>query len=360
MRIALLGDIAFFGRFSLTNNNNLKEYFKEVSEVLKNYDLVIGNLETPFVKSDKPFGYKSAHIKSDPINIKLLKYLSVHIVNLSNNHIYDFGKENYDYTKSILSKNNIEYFGIENKELIFKKNNNTISLNGYCCYSTNPLGIFKEKKRGINELHFPTVEKKLRVNSSKEMFNILSFHCGQEHVNYPNYDHIKMARKLTEIGPYVFYGHHPHVLQGIEKVKDSLLAYSLGNFCFDDVYTEKSNKPLIKQSDNNKESIILELEIEDNKLISHKVIPIYLGDKQMKVGNSQIQSKLSLYSDKLAATKEEYKQYREKLINNYIVSRKNMRNLKWYLKRLNYKSFFILKAARKNAIKYNNSLKKFL
>lgn len=27
-------------------------------------------------------------------------------------------------------------------------------------------------------------------------------------------------------------GHHPHVLQGIEKYKDKYIAYSLGNFCF--------------------------------------------------------------------------------------------------------------------------------
>ena len=40
--------------------------------------------------------------------------------------------------------------------------------------------------------------------------------------------------------------HHPHVAQGIEMHKSSLIAYSLGNFCFDDVYTSVSKAPLVK------------------------------------------------------------------------------------------------------------------
>ena len=39
-------------------------------------------------------------------------------------------------------------------------------------------------------------------------------------------------------------GHHPHVLQGIEKYKDGLILYSLGNFVFDQ-FGEDENESIM-------------------------------------------------------------------------------------------------------------------
>lgn len=248
MKIALLGDIAFYGKYS-TANRNIYEYFSDVANILKEFDHVIGNLETPLIKSNfSPYGSKSAHIFSEEENVQLLKYLNIDIVNLANNHIFDYGILGYVNTKRILDANNISYFGIDNKQLKIEGYDSKIALCGYCCYSTNSLGYYDKKKQiGVNILDAFSVEEALIENYNQGYMNITSFHVGQEHINYPNYDHIEMARKLAQKVPYVYYGHHPHVIQGIEEIENSLLAYSLGNFCFDDVYTSKSYKPLIKQ-----------------------------------------------------------------------------------------------------------------
>jgi len=358
MKIALLGDIAFFGKFSISNNSSLKNYFKQASELLSMYDLVVGNLETPFVQNSKPYGYKSAYIKSNPENIELLKFLNVGMVNLSNNHMYDFGSRGYDLTIKQLKENNIKYFGIEEQQLIYEFQENRIAFNGYCCYSTNPLGIHTRRQKGINELNYDHVLGHLEKNVEKDLFNIMSFHIGQEHVNLPNYDHIKFGRSLAERGhPFLFYGHHPHVAQGVEKVKGSLLAYSLGNFCFDDVYTPKSKEPLVKQSKNNKESFILEVILEDNLIKSHKIIPIYMADHEMEIGNEEIRKKIDDYSSDLKLPIEEFNKKRTTILNQYISSRKKRRDLKWYLKRLNHRSFFQILSSRSNAKKYHERFK---
>lgn len=361
MKIALLGDIAFFGRFSLENNEHLHQYFEEVAQKLRSYDLVIGNLETPFAEPHhRTFGYKSAYIKSSPVNVELLKYLNIDVVNLANNHIYDYGQKSYQFTKLILKEHGIKYFGIENQELLVETNDNTIALNGYCCYSTNPLGIDSKNREGINALSFPALTKKITHNSSQGYFNIFSVHCGQEHVNYPNYDHIELARELAKIGPYVFYGHHPHVLQGIEKMNESLLAYSLGNFCFDDVYTSKSKDPLIKQSQNNKESVILELTVEKNKLVGHNIVPITIGENSLQIGDEEILDKMDEYSAMLKTEKESYIHNRNSLLGRYLASRKKLRNLNWYLQRLNYRSAGLILFARRNAKEYRKNISSYL
>lgn len=356
MKIALLGDTALFGKYT-TENNKVFEYFREVRERLKEYDVVIANLETPFNTKSKPTGYKSAYISSDPKNVEILKYLGISIVNLANNHIFDYGIDVYTLTKKVLEDNQIDYFGVEGKNMIIEQENNRIYINGFCCYSTNPLGL---GRKGINALNYQIVGNILTENQKLGNNTILSIHAGQEHINYPNYDHILFARKLSEITPYVYYGHHPHVLQGMESYQNSLLAYSLGNFCFDDLYTGKSKRPLVRQSENNKSSIILELKYVNNQLVRHEAIPIYSGEDRMEIGHYNILDGLKDYSSRLLLEAKDYVSKRNEVLSSIHRKRTLQRDFMWYLKRINMRTFFLIKDILANRRKYNLRFKKYL
>jgi gamma-polyglutamate biosynthesis protein CapA len=353
MKIVLLGDIALYGKYSVEGNDSVYDYFKDIANFLSQYDYVIGNLEAPFVDKGKKYGAKSAHIKSDIKNVDLLNFLNINVVNLANNHIYDYGKDGYLTTLNLLDKNNISYFGVEEKEVILSKGSNKVALNGYCGYSSNPLGVYSGKGCGVNELSIEKLEKVLKNNHEQGIFNIFSMHAGQEHVNYPDYNDILMARQLSKICPYVYYGHHPHVIQGAEEYNQSILAYSLGNFCFDDVYIDKSDVPLVKQSKNNKIAFMLEIELEENQVINIKKIPIYIGNESLSlnVNKDYIEKKLNEYSEKLKIDKSTYIKDRSKLIDTYINSRKSIRNFKWYLQRLKFKSVKMIFNAKFNSYK---------
>lgn len=357
MKIALMGDTAFYGKFSLKEGSP-KNKLKKTAEVLKTFDYVVLNLETPFAKENaKKYGNKSAYIKSDPENIELLKFLGVDAVCLANNHMFDFGYESFELTKKLLADNGIEYFGVENKDLEIEISGNRISFSGFCCYSSSPINA---TPKGVNILDYKLIEKQLIKDELSGFASIVSIHAGQEHINYPNYDHIDLARKLSKKNPYVFYGHHPHVLQGIEKYNDSLIAYSLGNFCFDDVYTDKSIYPLIKMNHNNKESTILSLEYNYSKLISYELIPLFDGELCEVKKNNDILEKINEYSNALQLDRQSYNLMRSDLLINYLSNRKSMRNLEWYIKRINYNSFKILVNSYLNKKKYNKVLKKHL
>jgi len=360
MKIALLGDIAFFGKFDINQNPKIKDYFKEVGEYLSQFDYVVGNLETPFSIERKKYGAKSAHIMSPPENITILKQLNVNIVNLANNHIFDYGEEGYKLTKEILTKNSIEYFGIDNKEILKTHESNRIAFHGYCCYSTNPLGMQIDTSEGVHVLNVKNVKEKMFNFHNKGYNNIIGVHYGQEHVNYPGEEHIRMARSFANVCPYVFYGHHPHVLQGIENIQNSYLLYSLGNFCFDDVFSDKSKEPLIKQSKNNKQSMISELTYEGNVLVKKELTPTIIGENKMHVGNPDIIENIKIYSDALKIPEMEYLIKREKLIDDYINSRKSKRDFNWYIKRLNWTSVKMVLNSRKNAVLYKKNISNYL
>lgn len=358
MKIALLGDVAFFG----INSNN-EEFFKEKYEklalILKSYDYVIANLETPLTESNSKNGYKSAYIKGNEKDSKMLKYLNITHVSLANNHIFDYGHKGLESTIMCLEKVGIEYFGVNGLESFIEHEDNKIALLGFCCYSTNGLN-YTNKDRGIMEFNPEQVLKKMKCLGRKKILPVLSLHMGEEHVNLPNYDHLKIARYFAKETNYILHGHHPHVMQGIEEVGESLLAYSLGNFCFDDVYVEHSKEPLIKLSDNNKESAILEIEIEKNQIISYKMIPFRFESIGVSIGDNQLLSKYEDYNKLLTLEPSEYTEFRKEKLNDYLTDRIKKRNLKWYLKRLNYNYLGVYVKSKLNRKRYIKLIKEYV
>ncbi|MGD9678857.1 MAG: CapA family protein [Vulcanibacillus sp.] len=362
MKIAFLGDIALFGKFSV-GNKDVFNYFYDVSTKLNEFDYVIGNLETPLYNGNRTYGAKSANIKADERNIELLKYLNINVVNLANNHIYDYGIDGFKKTRYLLDKYGIGYFGVNNIQhrIVNYEEGVKLAFNGFCCYSTNGVGYLTNGiLDGVNELNAFRVEKIMLKNHRDGYLNIASFHAGEEHVNYPNYDHIIMARKLAQKVPYVYYGHHPHVMQGMEKIGESLIAYSLGNFCFDDVYIDISNGPLIKQSVENRKSFILSLDITNNKVSNYGIIPIFSGDTMFEVGkDSTIKEEIDKYSGYLYYDKKRYIRERTTLRNDYIARRKSARNLEWYLRRMKINTLIMLINAIKNWNKYKKMVQMY-
>lgn len=355
MKIALVGDVALFGKYCLKNNEKILDQLRSIKEYLSKFDLVIGNLEAPFALNDDAIFGKSATISSYPENVELLKYIGFTHLNLANNHIGDFGRSGYERTKKLIESNEIDWFGTENKQIRLDLKNEKISLMGFCSYNTNPSPVKSFSKKGLNYLSVEGVFNKMRENNNDGYFNILSVHSGQEHIHMPSSDDVKFARHLASRFDYVYYGHHPHVIQGYEKVEKSAIFYSLGNFIFDDVYTSKDKeKPLIALSESNKTGGIGEIEINNGVIKKSYITPIYLGENKMLVGDevqTANQRKYDAYLRK--AGSKEYNFERSRFISNYISTRKEMRDFKWYISRLNLNSIGIIIKSKLNSFLYN-------
>lgn len=358
MKLALLGDIALFGAFDVNINPHLKENLSEISTYLEGFDYVVGNLETPFSEKKKKNGAKSSHICSDVRNIDVLKWLHLNAVTLANNHMFDYGEEGYNTTIKLLEQRGIDYFGTDGKALKVTIDGNKLIFNGCCCYSTNPLNMAsKWGRKGVNKLNVNDVEKLLQSN--KDYLNILAIHAGIEHVNYPSSDHIKLSQRLASIVSFVYYGHHPHVIQGVEDYQGSVIAHSLGNFCFDDIVKETGGLTL---SDNNRTGVILELDINNNKVDNWKETPFYI-EKDGKITFLKQCPEIENYNNfrkMYEANPAEYDAARMSTINSYIAKRKSQRNLKWYLDRMRPMYARLLFDNHNNLRLYNKNISRYL
>jgi poly-gamma-glutamate synthesis protein (capsule biosynthesis protein) len=70
-------------------------------------------------------------------------------------------------------------------------------------------------------------------------FVVVSVHWGTEFEAHPAPGQIEAAHLLVDAGADLVLGHHPHVLQDIERYHGGVIAYSLGNFVFDEGFLSR-------------------------------------------------------------------------------------------------------------------------
>lgn len=89
-------------------------------------------------------------------------------------------------------------------------------------------------------------------------------HWGEEYV--PRTEKMKtLARQFVDAGASLVVGSHPHVVQESERYSDQYIYYSLGNFVFDQYF-----------SDAVRNGLLLEVTFDPSGVESIKEIPIVL------------------------------------------------------------------------------------
>ncbi len=73
---------------------------------------------------------------------------------------------------------------------------------------------------------------------------IVIMHAGIEYKRTPNSSQIKFAHTAIDYGADMVIGHHPHWIQSIEKYNDKYIFYSLGNFVFDQMWSQETREGL--------------------------------------------------------------------------------------------------------------------
>lgn len=193
-------------------------FFQNVRSILEKDDLSIVNMEGTLTESttrkDKTFAFKAP-----PEYASILSGSSVEAANLANNHSYDYGEQSYTDTVEALENAGVATFGYENVKILEIKGIK-VGLTGIY-----ELAEHLEKKQQVQE-NIAALKK------SGAQLIIVNFHWGMEKEYVPNETQKELARYAVDEGADLVIGHHPHVLQGIEKYKDKYIAYSLGNFCF--------------------------------------------------------------------------------------------------------------------------------
>jgi poly-gamma-glutamate capsule biosynthesis protein CapA/YwtB (metallophosphatase superfamily) len=282
--ILFTGDV-MLGRTTEITTREQKDFhypFLKVADILKQADLTFVNLENPITKDCKPFTSGFVFC-ANPEMLEGLTFAGIDMVTLANNHTMNHGNDGIDQTVQFLDEKGIAHTGLNN--LAVKQLNNV---------SFGFLGFNKAQE---SNPQLTANEKQLLIDSDKKVdVLIVAMHWGVEYQDKALPGVRRLGKELVELGADVVVGSHPHWVQDVEYLngegsvvarrnavqvmikqdkKESLpidnaipIYYSLGNFVFDQMWSEGTRKGLA-----------IKLTFDGTKIEKEEFLPVYIRER---------------------------------------------------------------------------------
>lgn len=251
-QINFLGDVMLARHVEYLMSEYGADYpFRSINFIDPEKDYTFANFEAsiPIKHVKTPnFGF---NFSVNPQYLGSLKRAGATHLSLANNHAFDFGYDGFKNSRLQLEKNNLIAFG--------QPNDLSTSSITYVSLSKHKVAVI-----AIHSVFTLPKEADLInvVNQAKDNsdLQVIFIHWGVEYERKQAKNQRLLAKKFSELGIDLVIGHHPHVVQGIERINNTLVVYSLGNFIFDQYFNKDVRQGLVVQL-TEKESLDLELNL---------------------------------------------------------------------------------------------------
>lgn len=304
--ITAVGDISLadhllcsgFGVKSMIEKNGYNFIFKNIISKLAGDDVVFGNLEGVLSKKDESGSLDSTLFRGNPDHIVILKDAGFNLLNIANNHTMQHGRDAFVDMTDIMRNKSINPLGIRkasglhSRPVFFENDKKKVVFLGYSF-----------EKDGYQDSDLPYAIGNLdnikyditKLRNAADIV-VISCHWGLELMSKPSNSTIILARQIIDAGADMILGHHSHTIQGIERYKNKLIIYSLGNFVFDlqwDVNTRRTG--------------IFKIVIDETNRLDYDFIPIFINDNHQPVlAQGQHIATLNEISPDISDTTTEY------------------------------------------------------
>ena len=211
--------------------------FHLIAERLRSADLRFCNLECPV--SDR--GHDLHHrfsFRADPRALEGLRATGFNVVSQANNHTYDWGPQALLDSLARLHAAGIEPVGAGRNFLAahypFVAHTGSLRIAFLAYVNVDPPEAAAGVDRaGVAWLDPAQALADIRFARPLADLVIVCPHWGVEYAEKPSPEQVDLAHQMIDAGADLIVGSHPHVVQPIEKYHDRWIAYSLGNFVFD-------------------------------------------------------------------------------------------------------------------------------
>lgn len=317
--IILTGDIMLSRNVAdkIKKSQNPDLPFEKISKFLNSSDFNFGNLESPIAPpvcpplsrggcpeggrgSEGIVGGHSLIFGAPSDYIKGLARANFKILSLANNHALDQGLSGISFTKKLLSESGLNTVGAgENQKAAWQSQ--IIEVRGVKIgFLAASYASFNDGGKSRNDYvarieDLETLKSKILNLKSKTDIVIVSMHAGKEYTLEPNQAQKNFARAAVDYGANVVVGHHPHWVQPVERycpksnqpppvkggesssdnslpregevregaTRCGLIFYSLGNFVFDQEWSQKT-----------KQGLAVKITLKGGELVSAELDPV--------------------------------------------------------------------------------------
>ncbi|MEG4441248.1 CapA family protein [Microcoleus sp. AT9_B5] len=251
---------------------------ESVTPYLKGADILFGNFESTM--TDYPYSSKAGGgrmlfaFRTPPSYAKIFKDVGFDILNVANNHSYDFNEQGFNDTIKNIDSNGMKAVGKRDQIVYQNVKGVNFAFIGFSNYGEVHNSLL-ELKAGAE------IVKKAKQNAD---IVVISVHAGAEGTGALNVRNknelfygenrgnmVLFSRTMIDAGADLILGHGPHVPRAMELYKGKLIAYSLGNFLG---YRTLSTAGALGKS------LILDVKMTpQGDFVSGKIIPVQLDGR---------------------------------------------------------------------------------
>lgn len=213
---------------------------RDVLSWLKDADITHISNEAPFYDKCPPAKplRREARFCSSPAYMELLKYVGADIIELTGNHILDWGEAPFLYTLDLYKQNGFPYFGggknLEEaqKPIFIEDHGNKLAFIG--CNSAGPPIVWATKEKpGAAPCDIPWMSNQIKEIKKKGYIPIVTFQHFEVDDYSPNSLQRVQSLQVADAGAVIISGSQSHFPQGMTFVGDQFIHYGLGNMFFD-------------------------------------------------------------------------------------------------------------------------------
>ena len=209
--------------------------FTEVKSIFEKYDLKYYNQET--ILGGTSLGLSGYPMFNSPQQVgDAFMNMGFNLVSLATNHSLDRGEsglrsslEYWGKQENVIAAGSYESQESRDTPRIMEINGITYTLLSYSTL-TNGLSIPYGKDYLFNLYSDAKAKADVECLKGKVDVIMVAMHWGEEYTHTPTYDEKRIAQYLASLGVNIVIGTHPHVIQPIDFIGDTMVIYSLGNF----------------------------------------------------------------------------------------------------------------------------------
>lgn len=253
---------------------NPSTLLQSVQPLLQDADLVFGNFESTLtnhsiaaknVASPRVFAFRTP-----PGYARELQAAGFDVLNIANNHSFDFGEKGFQDTIHYIQKAKMRAVGQKNRSVFVEVKGFTIAWIGFSYFDQhNSIRKLDAAKVSIQKADAHADIVIVSVHAGAEGTGALRVRDRTEYFFGENRGNmVAFSRAAIEAGADLILGHGPHVPRALELYQGRLVAYSLGNFLGYQTLPTKAQLG---------DSLVLEVKLDPNgEFQAGKILPVRL------------------------------------------------------------------------------------
>lgn len=236
IEIGWVGDLTPGSKYGNPPDNG-RALFEYTRKYLRKPDVMVANLEGTFgnggpSKCDGKDSKDCYAFQAPPANAESLAWAGIDVVNLANNHTNDYFERGIKSTREALELNDIAYTGLTDTIAVEEVEGVRIAFLGFSPYPWTPdIGDLKTAKKLVEAADKQADIVVVLMHAGAEGADKTRTPKGAERA-YGEFrgDSRAFSRAVIDAGADLVLGSGPHVVRGMERYNDRLIAYSLANF----------------------------------------------------------------------------------------------------------------------------------